>query len=218
MTPHESRDLLRLIFAAWTTQRQRMNAEDVRAIDAAYAAGLADISHEIAKAAVGRLVMTSKWIPTVAEIRQAAGVIIHGNQATGAEAWGEVVQMIRSKGSHRTPGIDFQFADPITIRVVAALNWLELCQSENVIADRARFIDCYEQIADNERTNAQASPGATSPMLERGAAPRRSMSVTPDQKLIAPPEERSQLLRDVLREINDELGFIISHVTPVETK
>lgn len=165
MTPQESRQVFRLIMAAWTTQRQKLSSEDIETMAAIYTAGLADIDVSLVKAAVQRLVRTSQWLPTIAEIRDACGVVVHGMQKTGGEAWGSVVRAMSEQGGHRTPGQDFVFTDQLTARVVKALGWGELCRSDNRTADRARFIETYEQIAKNERTEAKAQDGAVSKVL-----------------------------------------------------
>jgi hypothetical protein len=167
MTSQEFRNLFTMLLAAWTTQRQKMSNDDVRGMAAIYTAGLADLDAGIVRDAVQRLVRTSVYMPTVAEIRQAAGVVIHGQQDTGVDQWGSVVRAIREQGMYKQPGADFKFNDPITDRVVRALNWRELCASDHAaaVADRARFIDAYNQIAKLERTEAQANDGAVSNVL-----------------------------------------------------
>lgn len=164
MKTSEIEKVLTLILASWSTQRQRMNDDDIRAFTASYAAGLADLDHDLVKGAVGRLVRTSKFLPTVAEIREAAGVLAHGTRTTGAQAWGAVVRALKSCGSHRTPGVDFHFQDPITRELVSSFGWSELCASGTIghAADRARFIEAYDQIAKSDRVEAQASDGGIS--------------------------------------------------------
>jgi hypothetical protein len=167
MTPEQTRDVFKMILAGWSTQRQKMSEDDIRGMAAIYTAGLADLEYDVVKQAIQRVVRTEKWLPTIASIREAAGVIVHGTQTTGGEAWGAVVRALRERGSHRTPGVDFFFKDPITARVVSALGWSELCRGSGAAhaADRARFIDTYDQIAQNERTNAHASDGVASKAL-----------------------------------------------------
>lgn len=165
MTGDEFRDVMRLIFSAWASQRARMSPEDAKAMVLAYSVGLDDLDVALVRQAVTRLVRTSEWIPTVAAIRKAVGVVAHGSAPTGGEAWGDVMTAIRRYGSHRTPGIDFEFRDPIVTRIVRAFGWRDLCASDNPHADRARFIETYEQADQNERTEAQATSGGTSKVL-----------------------------------------------------
>ncbi len=196
MTPREITDVMRFLFACYPSQRAKMQEPDVRAMHAAYSTGLIDLELEQAKAAIARVARTDKWLPTIADIRAACGVIAHGRQRSGAEAWGAVMRAMRVEGQHRAPGRDFTFSDPVTARVVQALGWFDLCASENAIADRARFIDSYEQIAQLERVEARAADGATSPMLptrapipviDRTGAPRTIAAIVADLK----PENES---------------------------
>ena len=140
-------------------------------------------------------------MPTVAEIREAAGVIKHGSRRTGMEAWGEVIEKIRTFGLRRDPTPtrgEFYFADPITERVVHAMNWEVLCAGEGdqITADRARFIAAYDQMSATERTNAASSPNMASPMFElRSRPPAKAL---PAPRAIGTPEERSKLLEEVI--------------------
>lgn len=165
MTATESREVVRMILSGWPAQRQRMSAEDTQGMALFYAAGLEDIDVAAARAAIIRLARTSEWMPTVAAIRAAAITNELGARRAGAEAWGEVLAAMRTKGSHRYPGVDFWFDDAVTQRVVRALGWADLCASDNSVADRARFIEAYDQITKTERTEAQASPGVSTARL-----------------------------------------------------
>ena len=180
MTEDQTRDLLRLLAAAYPAQRQRMTADDVRAMAAVYAAGLADLDVERVSAAVNRLVKTSRWIPTIAEIREAAVDVAHGARLPGGEAWGRCIALIRRYGSHRWPAIDFSVDDPILLATIRSLGWLDLCQSDNPHADRARFIELYDQLAERARKEAAVAPGAMSPALpSRITEPRRIGELVP---------------------------------------
>jgi len=118
---------------------------------AVYERMLGDLDYPAANAAIERLLATSKWLPTVAEIREAALTLYAGEIGAGGEAWGEVVAAIGRYGRNRTPGVDFQFADPVTAECVASLKWRELCDSDNQVADRARFVELYDQLAARHR-------------------------------------------------------------------
>jgi len=176
VTVEQSVEILRLIGASYPTQRQRMTREDARAMAAAYTAGLLDLDFERARAAVNRLVKASKWIPTIAEIREAAVDVAHGSRAPGGEAWGQCLKLIRRYGSHRWPGIDFEVGDPVLLATIRALGWLDLCQSDNPHADRARFIELYDQLAQGERKEAAIAPGATSRALPQRTTEQRRIS------------------------------------------
>jgi hypothetical protein len=165
VTAEETAHVLRLIGACYATQRQRMSQQDARAMAAAYTAGLADLEFSRVRAAVERLVKSSKWIPTIAEIREAAVDVAHGACIPGGQAWGRCLAMIRCYGSHRRPGIDFAVDDPLLQATIRAFGWLDLCQSTNPHADRARFIELYDELSKSERKEAAIAPSATSTAL-----------------------------------------------------
>ncbi len=173
MTELEVRDVLKLIAAAYPTQRQRMSNDDVRAMAAVYTAGLLDLDRDRVRAAIDRLVKSSRFIPTIAEIREAAVDVAHGARAPGGEAWGRCLAMIGRYGSHRLPGIDFEVSDPALLATIRALGWSALCNSDNQHADRARFVELYDQLAKGERKEAAIAPGATSRALPQRTTEQR---------------------------------------------
>ena len=199
MTNEQMQGLFRIILAGWASQRQRLTSDDVGEMAKIYAAGLMDLDFDVAKAAVIRIVHTSKFLPTVAEIREAVGIHAYGPRRSGGEAWGSVLKAIREEGQQKIPGVDFVFNDPITARVVRSFGWLDLCASDNAIADRARFIEAYETIAKTERIEAQAAPGGHNPQLEHGATPAREIPAAPTRPVLS-ADERIRVLQEVLDE------------------
>ncbi len=136
----------------------------------AYEKNLADLDFESARSAVARLAQTSKFIPTIAEVRAAARDLRTGAKRTGLEGWGDVVRAIQYVGSYRTPTFD----DPIVAHVVRCLGWREVCLGDNESALRARFVEAYESISDREfREEAVAEPLR----LAAPPAPRSGMSL-----------------------------------------
>lgn len=226
MTGNEFTELFNLVLAGWPAQRQRLTNADIEAMTWMYGQGLKDLDHALVKRALTRIARTSRFIPTIAEIREAAGIITHGNLRTGVEAWGPVHRAIGTYGSHRTPGVDFRFEDPITTRVVSALGWLDLCASEHDAMPhfRARFIDAYEQIAKDERVNQQASTGmigiASAPELSPAEQEAMLENHRKQQLTLAPPAERSAMLREVLDEARTNthrpLGDFVATLLPVQ--
>lgn len=165
MTPAEAQQVVTLLIAAFPRQLTELDHDQQLDTMRVYRKMLADLDFERAEAAVLRLLATARFMPTIAEIRAAVGVVAHGTKRSGAEAWGDVHAAMRKYGSHRTPGVEFNFDDPIVVRLVRAFGWYDLCKSENPIADRARFIDAYEKMESTERTEAAVLPGAVTPQL-----------------------------------------------------
>lgn len=138
---------------------------------AAYERQLADLEYPLVVAALDLLTKTSRFLPTVAEIRDAALDIAAGERRTGAEAWADVVKAIRHVGHYRNP----RFADPIVADCVSSLGWRNLClEGSNDSADRARFIELYDNLSRRERRARQAAPALAAPAARGHLPPARS--------------------------------------------
>lgn len=173
MRARECGAVVKFMLAGFPAQRQKMSDADVDAMTEFYYGGLADLDAEVVKAAISRLGRTAKFIPTVAEIREAVGVVHHGEQLPAVIAWGEIHNLIRSKGYYRTPGVDFQITDPIAAEVVRSIGWSDMCASESPDHIRARFMDGYAQASKLARKEAAALPGGKSPALASRATADR---------------------------------------------
>lgn len=139
------------------------------ATPAVYETALRDLEHRHAQLAVNRLLATAKFMPTIAEIREAAVEIAHPELRSGAEAWGDVVKAVSKFGINRTPTFD----DRLVAAAVEAIGWTNICNAkQDDPSTRAKFADAYNAAARRARTDAALSRGATAPMLERGIEPR----------------------------------------------
>lgn len=130
------------------------------ASSAIYERLLGDLDYAMASAAVDQLAKTSRWMPTIAEIRTAAAELKHGPRRLGAEAWGDVGVAIRKVGAYRPAPV---FADALVGECVRLMGWRNLCASENGAADRARFIELYDGLAERNRVETIAAPRLEAP-------------------------------------------------------
>lgn len=142
----------------------------IAAMGRAWHALLGDLTPAELSAAVLRHLALSPFLPSPADLRRIASEARHGRPPAGAEAWEPVRKAIGAVGRNRAPS----FADPVTARVVAALGWRELCDSENAIADRARFIEAYDALAGQQAEDRAVAglPGVARPALPAEATPR----------------------------------------------
>lgn len=115
---------------------------------------LQDIPYEVAVTALRKWVSTNKWSPSIADIREVAAVVTNGVLPDWGEGWEQVVKAIRRFGRDRKSEALASF-DPITRKTVEYLGWVELCNSENAMADRANFRQCFEVVAKREQQNQQ---------------------------------------------------------------
>lgn len=156
MTRSEAAKLVAVLAQAWPRSPVSVETSKV------YEGALMDLSHAEAEAAVSLLLRTSKFLPTIAEIRTAAVDLRRGPVRSGPEAWGDVLGQIRRVGAYGVP----KFEDPVTAECVRVLGWRNLClEGHNDAADRARFCELYGDLALRERTDEVA-----------GLPPRRQLS------------------------------------------
>jgi hypothetical protein len=155
-----------------------------------YAMGMSDLPYDAAYNAVSRLVQTSKWIPTISEIREQV-VEERASLPAPEVAWGEVQRAIGRVGSYMTPVFECEEID----RAVRVLGWKNICLDENVASTRARFVDAYRALRE-ERVKLEATgryvpserqlPTEPGSVLEPGTEvpvyseqPRRSLRALP---------------------------------------
>jgi hypothetical protein len=149
MNRSEAAKLVALLQAAYP------NFTTSEATASVYETLLRDLDADVAKAAIERLICTSRFMPTIAEIREMCVTVRHGTVRTGAEAWGDVGIAIRRFGSYRAP----KFDDPAVAQAVKCLGWRNLCLgSSNDAADRARFCEIYDSITKQEREQEALPP------------------------------------------------------------
>lgn len=115
---------------------------------------LQDLSYNVAMMALREHVHTSKWSPSISELRERAATIRDGETPDWGEAWATVQQAIRRKGMYRESEA-LEGMDEVTRATVERLGFQSLCLSENAVADRARFKDIYEQVAQRKKRENQ---------------------------------------------------------------
>lgn len=140
----------------------------------AYEAALGDLPVDLLKAAVLHCLATSRWFPSIAEVRGAAADILARAQGhpTALEAWGQLRRWLRSPKSVIVNGQRYQrraLPEP-AMRALAALGGEAMVRdSENPTADRARFVEVYNQLLERERGQMMQLP-AVAQMVARLAA------------------------------------------------
>lgn len=122
---------------------------------------LQDIPFPVAEAVLNKWVATNKWAPSISEIRELATEIQHGKPPDWGEAWEESCKAIRRFGFYR-PKEGLDSLSPLARATVERLGWNNLCLSENQMADRANFRQCFETICKRE----QQDKALPAPLLE----------------------------------------------------
>ena len=115
---------------------------------------LQDLDYMVAQAAIQKYMLTQKFPPTIADIRELATNVSIGEKPLWSDGWEEVLYAIRRFGSYREAEA-LESMSPITRQAVQRLGFINLCMSENVMTDRANFRMIYEQISEREYTSKQ---------------------------------------------------------------
>lgn len=117
---------------------------------------LAGITAPEAEAAIVSLAAEGKeFAPVVGVIRKRAlalrqQVTGSGGVPSGADAWAEVLRLIQRRGYMNPPEVE-DCSHPAVHRATETFGWMNLCLSENQMADRAHFIKFYEDISSRFR-------------------------------------------------------------------
>lgn len=134
---------------------------------AGYAMLLKDIPDDELTTTVLQCIAESKFVPTVAEVRERwhslTSDILPGD---AEEGWRSVTKAIVGHGRGSLP----KFRDPIVTKTVETIGWVELCNgdTDNVVANRAHFIKIYKQFQSRKTEVERLLPGARQ-MLEQTA-------------------------------------------------
>lgn len=119
-----------------------------------YGVMLSDIPPGIQLEAVKNIIKTSRFLPTVAEIREEAARLTKAaaqkEEMVPEKEWEDVYRKIGSIGPYRKP----EFACSITEKTVKAIGWRMLCGSDEVMMPtlRSQFLKTFREIASQERT------------------------------------------------------------------
>jgi hypothetical protein len=126
-----------------------------------YCKMLADLDPVLLEEAANMHIATGKFFPTIAELRGSVATLMERGFCipSAMEAWGEVVEKMRKVGNF----VDFgggqpEFSNPLISRVVGYLDWNLLCLTDNMVADRARFIQAYEVELNRAREDMKFLP------------------------------------------------------------
>lgn len=173
MTEPEAYKLIACMTAALPREWSFLTREQQKATERIYARMLSDLRYPAANAAVESLLATATKMPTIAEVRSATMTVMGGAARPGGDAWGDAIAMSSYRDETNTAGID-----PIALKVCERMGWIrkrELFRGgkdveqwciaiplDNEAADRARFIELYDQLtrAARHEQNVSQLPAA----------------------------------------------------------
>ena len=117
---------------------------------------LQDIPYPVAEASLNKWVATNKWSPSIADLREMAASVQHGDIPDWGDAWEVVLRSISKYGSYNESAA-LASMDEMTRTAVKRLGFRNICMSENITADRANFRMIYEQLAQRKQKEQQIS-------------------------------------------------------------
>lgn len=146
MTVKEAAQLVALAAANFPN----MQDKELKPTAMLWAKLLADIPYHIAEQALIKVLMSAKFFPTVADIREGAEQLLKVDKLPEPEeAWLEV---FRQLDPYKRP----EYSHPEIKKAVQAIGYMNLCNSENIAIERAQFMKiygCYKKRTEEEREN-----------------------------------------------------------------
>lgn len=111
-----------------------------------------DLPYEDVVVALRRHVNTSKWCPTIAELKEAVVINVAGEKDWAA-AWAECMQAVHKYGHPNIPAA-LKSMSPLAREAAEKVGFMAICMSNDLSIERASFRKAYEQIAQNEYNKA----------------------------------------------------------------
>ncbi|NDL68496.1 replicative helicase loader/inhibitor [Anaerotalea alkaliphila] len=152
MTREEAIKTLTFLKAAYPRFYADLSKQEAEGAINLWTMMLADYQYPVVQVAVQQYVATSQYPPTIAEIRRALVGAVQGPGTSPDEAWGQVQKAIRRFGYSRQEEA-LASMDKVTAGIVRNMGWMNLCMSENQMADRAHFLKLYQAAAEEEKRN-----------------------------------------------------------------
>lgn len=118
---------------------------------------ISDLPYDVCSVAIKKYMLTNKFPPTVAEIRELASGITNGDPLTWGESWERALNAVRRYGSYNKQAA-LDGLDPLTRKCVENIGYLELCRSENIMVERAHYQRIFEVYSKREQTQNQIPP------------------------------------------------------------
>jgi hypothetical protein len=115
---------------------------------------LGDLDYNACAMAIKKYMLTNKFPPTVAEIRELVSGIVNGDPLTWGESWERALAAVRKYGSYNKMEA-LNSLDSLTRKCVESIGYMELCMSENIMVERAHFQKVFEVFAKREQTDKQ---------------------------------------------------------------
>jgi hypothetical protein len=130
---------------------------------------LSDIPYDILITAVREYILTGKFPPTIADIRETALKLIKPEK-DWLDAWGTVEKAIRRYG-YMQGDKALASMDEDTAAVVARFGWVSICMTENIDVIRGQFRMAFESQQKAARSKDLVDIGLALSKSERESLP-----------------------------------------------
>lgn len=147
-----------------TANFPNMQERDMQPTAVLWEKALRDIPYHVAEKALIKVLSTSRFFPTVAEIREAATQLTQPRKMDWSEAWELIGQAIRKYGFYDQEGAMAYLPDDVA-RMARRFGWRELCHNENIDTLRAQFRMAWETESKREK-EVSVLPSEIRQMLE----------------------------------------------------
>lgn len=154
--------------------------------------------------AARKFVSTSKFPPTIAELREAAAEIENGEMPAWEDGWQEIVRAIRKYGYYK-PEEALDSMTPLTRQCAERLGFLNLCTSENLQVDRANFRMIYTELSERRRKEEQINPSLLDAIKKAQGSKYTEIPEKENPKIedfrtggIPMPEDVMKMMRDLM--------------------
>lgn len=156
MTKKETMEVIMTILSAYPNSKQ-MSDRQVECMIDTWAAVFEGDSETDVRNAVGKLICTNKWMPSISEVRETMVKMNRPDIVEPGRAWEAVSDLIHSFSEFADKNLD-EMLPPLIARAVRVIGWSSLCRmsggsSKGFAEDTARktFISVYEPIFYRER-------------------------------------------------------------------
>ena len=190
MNRKEAAQLVAIVVTAYPNYDKFKDAESVKATVNLWAVMFEDVEAGLVALAVKKHIATSKWPPSVAELREILLEISHPELIAPDVAWLAVSDLLYSAGEYNHGDLHRQLP-PLIARAVESIGWSNLyemhrghCGGSKPGMDRVTFIQQYTPMYEREKARNMTPEGLTAQIDTAAAA-------LPDngQKLIGEREQ-----------------------------
>lgn len=142
MTESQATKLVAMLFAAYPTHVGRLEAGAATHSMRVYREFLAKAEHGAGYAAVRQAMVSCKFLPSIAELREILVDEESGDAGGWEAAWSDVMAAVGRVGIYRSPS----FEDPRTAYALSCIGWRQLCNSDEASLPtiRAQFRQAWE--------------------------------------------------------------------------